>query len=271
MCSSSFDRDHPDGRLLGWLAVWSLTLSMVVVAMLGGLSNMPDEVHAVLGFAMGGLVATWITVGTWVALIHLPAQINLVPSDAAGQQDWRPRFAVLLAWASNMVLFVIFARQQLATVMEVFLMVTVGIMGPLIAWQWTHQRIHREHSPPTPRRSISHLMGMVVTIALGSAALRLGHRWFGLTSSTIALAVSIAILWIVMLPIMLGRWWGLLLVTIPLVAVQWIIVGLMVDVRSPGVDAELHRHLGITCGFYLFALMFLLLMRSSGHRWAVRD
>lgn len=265
--TKSFDGDQPDGRLLGWLAVWSISLTMVVAVMLGGLANMPDEAHVTLGFALGGMVATWVTMGTWVVLIHLPVQTGPADPERAEQQQWLPRLAVLLVWIANVVMFAIFARQESGIVAQVLLMVAVGIMGPLIAWQWTHQWIHREQVPPRPRRSIRDLLGIAVTIAIGSAALRMGDRWFGLTSSVTVLAISIAILWIVMLPIMLSRWWGLIFVTIPLVAAQWMTVAMMVDIRSLGAESELRRLLGITCGFYLFALLFLLLMRSSGHRW----
>lgn len=263
----SFDRDRPDRRLLGWLAVWSISLTVVVAGMLGGRTPLPDEARVTLGFALGGIVATWLMTGTWVMLIHLPVSTGLAHPERTAQQQWRPRVAVLSAWIANVVLFAIFAKREPAIVAQVLLMVAIGIMGPLIAWQWTHQRIHREQVSPRPRRSIRDLLGIAITIAVGSAALRMGDRWFGLTSSATVLAISIAILWIVMLAIMLSRWWALIFITIPLVAAQWMSVALMVDLRNQGAEAELQQLFGTICGFYLFALLFLLLMRSSGHRW----
>lgn len=144
-------------------------------------------------------------------------------------------------------------------------MVAVGVMGPLIAWQWTHQRIHGDSASPRVRRSIRDLLGTTVTIAIGSAALQAGDRWFGLTSAATLLAILTAALWLVMSSLILSRWWATAFVTVPIVtmsivAVQWIIIGLMSDMRSPDADAELMRLLGITCGFYFFALVLLLLM-----------
>ncbi|TWT64821.1 hypothetical protein [Allorhodopirellula solitaria] len=265
MSQREFGRERPDEHLLVWLAVWSITLTVVIAALQGELESLAEGGHAVLGAAMGGLIAAWLTTLTWVALIELPSS-----APSAGQrtpQRWLPRVVVFLAWLLNVIVLGVVARDHAWVLIQVLLAVALGILGPWIGWQWTHQRIHRTTAPPPVRRSIGHLLGIAFTIAVGSALLRMSDRWAGLTSSATALILSIALLWIVMLTILLSRWWGLMLITIPLIMAQTVTVSSMIDLRSPDADAEFMRSIGIIAGFDCFAVLFLLLMRSSGHRW----
>ncbi|WP_250930790.1 hypothetical protein [Aporhodopirellula aestuarii] len=263
------DEAHPDWVLLGWLAVWSLVLTFTIGGILNGQTSrgLPDETQLTLGLALGGLCAAWITIGSWVALIHLPRRDDLQTRSDTAKQQMRPRIAVVLAWFANLVLFIALIPQEFDIIAQLLAIVGLGITGPMIAWQWSHRRIHRGEPQTAGRQSIRQILGIAFTIAVAMASLKLYERCLGLSASATTLLVSVAISWLLMLRIMLGRWWAFIFAVLPTGFFFRMVVLSLIDLRSRDSEAQILRSTGILVGFYFFALIFLLLMRSSGHRW----
>ncbi len=269
MKKPAHDDAQPDWGLLGWLGVWSLVLTFAIGGVLNGQTSrsLPEESQSVLGMAMGGLCAAWIALGSWVALIHLPKRNDLQERDVVAPQQTQPRVAVVIAWSVNLILLVALIWQDTDLIAQLLAIVGLGITGPLIAYQWSHRRIHRGEPQTTERQSIRQILGIAFTIAVAIASLKLYERYLGLTASASVLLVCIAISWLAMLIIILGRWWALIFILIPIGFVFRMFVLSLIELRSRDSEAQILRASGILFGFYFFSLIFLLLMRSSGHRW----
>lgn len=273
--------DVPDEVLLGWWLVWGVVLTIAMISLLAGspAGNVVDGTQIVLGLAMGALAAVWISSGTWVGLIHLPVKTNdsltaatvtqQPPGSGPEHQRIGPRIAVAAMLLADMAILAYGIRQDLAVVALLIVIAMIGVCGPLLIWQYTRQRIYRQSRSKTGQQSIRQILGLVFTIALASAALRLAERWFGLSGAMFALILSIGSTWTMMVWIMLGRWWWLVLTLLPVVAVQWLLVTALIDTSDPASEALIRRAGGVMVGHHLFAVLFLSLMRSSGHRWFV--
>lgn len=259
-----------DRVFIGWVFAWSFALSIVVVGNLSGHSvgNLSNENAVTLGFAMGGLSAVWSLIGTWIVLIDLP----VTPVDRHGEEEsgqrLRPRVPVLGFWLANIAIVSLCVYEQASALAQILLTVTTSILVAVVSLQWTNQRIHRNSVPSRKKkRSIRQILGVTTTIALMIATLKAGDELLQLSGALTAMVVSSAALWLVLLLTTLGRWWGIGLVTIPAVIVQWIVVSILMDLQSRTTETMIMRFSGGILGFYFFSLMFLMLMRSSGHRW----
>ncbi len=263
LISSLTERDRVDLRLLSWLGVWSLAMIFTIGGLLNGRppESLTVEGSAILGLAMGGLTAAWIAIGTWVALIHLP------DAELGQRQRLAPRMFVLVTCLIMAICLAIAMRQSPTLFVQILVMVAIGIMGPLIVWHWTHRRIHHGDPHEANRRSIRQLLGVTFTAALAIAALNLSYRWTGMTLALAVLMVFSAVMWTWMTITMLSRWWGAILLTIPLLIAEWFTVASLIDLRDRTAEALVRQHAGCMLGFYFFALLFLMMMRSSGHRW----
>lgn len=267
MSTASFESEHEDWQLLGWLGIWSFACLVVTVNIIsaGSLNRLSDETHFVLGFALAGLSATWIAAGTWVVLINLPLQAD------SAKQRWRPRVAVAAIGLIELAILALSTPNNSLLLAQALLMLVVGMAGPIIAWQWTHQRIHRTKTVVTNQRNIRQMMSVTLTIAIIAAILNLYTRWVGISNAAATVIVSNAFVWLFLLRVLLGRWWGLVLLTIPILLVQCISVSAMVALKGQAAERELNQHFGMIGGFYSFSLLFLTLMRSSDHRWLGRN
>lgn len=279
MTDSLSDHNEVDRALLGWALVWSFALTATIAAILHAQPNnfLPNGTGIALALAMGGLSATWTLIGTWALLIHLPAAsdapapggIDSGNTDSGNtvRQRMRPQIAVMLVWLTNVAILAMLIRQEHKLLTQVLVTALAGIMLSVIAFQWTQQRIRRESVFVPKKRSIRQLLGVATTIALLIALMQWSHRWLGASGSLSVLVASTAVLWIVMLSTILGRWWGLVFLTIPAVIVQWFVVSSWVDIMGRDGETQVRQFSGTILGFYIFSLMFLMLMRSSGHRW----
>ena len=257
------ERDRVDWRLLSWLGVWSLAMVMTIGGLLNGQppESLTIEGSAVLGLAIGGLAAAWIATGTWVALIHLPH------AELGQRQRLAPRMVVVVVCLIMAGCLAFAMRQSLTLFVQLLVMVAIGIAGPLIVWHWTHRRIHQGDPFEANRRSIRQLLGVTFTAALAIAALNLSYRWTGMTLALAVLMVWSAVMWTWMTVTMLSRWWGAILLTIPLLIAEWFTVASLIDLRGRTAEVLVRQYAGCMLGFYCFALLFLMLMRSSGHQW----
>jgi len=287
MTNLTRQRDVPDEVLLGWLLIWGVVLTIALISALAGspARDVPDATQTALGVAMGGLAAVWVASGTWVGLIHLPChedhssagQDTTAKTETGTSEDSNTeiaerqrigsRITVVVLLLINLAVLGYGIRQDPSLVAQLLVIVMVGVTGPLLAWQYTRRRIYRRSVSDSGRQSIRQILGMVFTIALASAALRFADRGFGLSSSMIVLILSMAAIWTVMLWIMLGRWWWLIFLTLPMFAAQWLTVASLLDTRNPDAESQILRFGGLIIGFYFFAFLFLALMRSSGHGW----
>ena len=274
MTPASFNRADADGVLLAWLFAWSVALTTVVAGILHEVpsGDLPEDSQLIFGLAMGALSAVWITTGTWITLIQLPRRSTAGSSNSFIDDDIppqlrRPRTTVSLVWIGNAALFCVLAKHDPTMIAQLLSTVMMGVTGPLIVWQWTRRRIHRGELRPLGRRSIREILTLTLIVAVAIATMRFCERKFEFSSSVTAMIISIALVWGVASMTMLGRWWGLAVITIPLVAVQWVTVLSLIELRGRGSEARVQQSIGVIVGFYLFALLFLALMRSSGHRW----
>ena len=112
---------------------------------------------------------------------------------------------------------------------------------------------------------------MTTTIAVLIAILKLSSDWGGLSGVEVAMVVSIAALGFLLMATMLGRWWWLALMTIPLAVVALVVIGVFLDLDARTSESVLIRFSGAMQGYYVIALLLLALMRSSGHRWTVAE
>jgi len=261
--------NRADRALLGWAFAWSGLLCLVVAGIVqsGRRDSMANDVQVSLGFAMGGLAAAWTLIGTWIALIDLPQDEQESNSAGGEKQRLTPRLSVLVVWICFAAPLAYSLRRESDVLAQILLTVAIGILAPVIAMQWTRQRIRRESLFVPKQRSIRQILEMTTTIAVLIAALQFGNRWLDVPVSMQALVVSTGILWIVMMLIVLSHWWWIVFITVPMVVVQWIAVSSLVGIQGRDTEAEILRFNGAIAGFYLFALIFLTLMRSSGHRW----
>ncbi|MFG0267156.1 MAG: hypothetical protein ACF8AM_18700, partial [Rhodopirellula sp. JB055] len=78
---------------------------------------------------------------------------------------------------------------------------------------------------------------------------------------------SLAVGWTLLLLTMLGRQWAWIFGLIPVVIGQPLMVLMIVDMESGNADEQAMIVSGTFIGFYLFAMLYVLLMRSSGHKW----
>lgn len=269
MTTVAIDRNEVDPVLLGWILVWASVLTLAVAGIVNGTPNdgPPADTALALGLTLGGLSAAWTAAGTWIAVIHLPVWGNTVDPHESTRQRIGPRAEILALLLVNIVIVAIMMRNELDQLVEVLLSVMLGVMGTVIIWQWTQQRIHRGTLPIRSRRSIRQMLGLTFTIALVIAVLKFSDRWLGASTVTIVLAVSNAVIWLVMLLTALGRWCQMALLSVPLVAGQWIAIAILAEFESRDVEMQTIRISGMIISFYFSAFLLLVLMRSSGYRW----
>ncbi|WP_404305240.1 hypothetical protein [Neorhodopirellula lusitana] len=271
---TTYNPNQPDKILLCWLLIWAFVLTAVICAML---SSTPSDqtvsaAQFVFGIANGGLTAIWTMTGSWLALIYLAEHPIPASHDSKLQpMTWlsqvRLHRFVLLTLLCNLAVFAFASWPTPALMVQTLLTVLVGVAGSVVLRQWTQQRIYRGQKPEKPRRSIREILRIALTVAFAIAVFKLGSRWFGLTDSSLAMIPLTGLLWLVLLATMLGRWWLGILAGIPIAIGQWTAVTSLIDLRGRKVELETSQVTGMILGFVFFSLLFLLLMRSSGHRW----
>ncbi|MEM0925285.1 MAG: hypothetical protein AAGJ83_04545, partial [Planctomycetota bacterium] len=142
-----------------------------------------------------------------------------------------------------------------------------SVAAATLVWQWSRCRITRQAKRPRASRSIRHLMGLSVTIAILLALLAPGIQWAKLTSASVGLMLSQSMIWVICLVVMLSRrWW--LIFTMPIVAGVCIMaVSFLIEADGRDFDADVERMSGVFIGEFFFGVLLLLLMRTGGHRW----
>ena len=262
-------RNQIDGVLLGWTIAWSIVFVAIVSLSLGGESeaSLPDYAHLVLGLAMGGTVATWTLIGTWCVLIHLPQKPRSDDSAEMLQERLGPRMVVLVVILAQCGMLSVLIRNASSIFAQIVLAAVLGIAGSVLVFQWTRQRVHRGMEQPKNRRSIRQMLGVATTIAIALATVKTCASLFGISTHAQIVVALIAFLWLMMLLLGLGAWAPWILMSLPVVGMQWVVISATVDMESRSVEGQLLRSTGVLFGFYLIAFLLIVLMRSSGHRW----
>ncbi|MCO8125391.1 hypothetical protein NHH03_26870 [Stieleria sp. TO1_6] len=261
MNSQGLGRDPVDEVLLGWTVLWSVALSVVSLVLLrilqnGGLNN---DVQFLFGASLGGLSAVWTLIGAWIILVHLP------------EKRMGPRLALAAFVLVNQALWGVLVCSEMEVLVQVLLTVATAVTGAVILLQWTQRQIHRGEKPVSSKLCIRQLLWMTTTTALLIAAGKLTDNRFGLSNSVIALVVSCAGLWLLLQGILLGTWWWVAVLTLPIVAFQYGLIAVLIDGDVRLAEAQIMRHGGSVFGFYFVSVLLLALMRSGGHRWEVAD
>ncbi|WP_436717841.1 hypothetical protein U8335_14410 [Roseiconus lacunae] len=285
--SNSVGRNDVDGVFLGWAFLWSLVLMITVAAMLAGdrATDLPMQQQFSVGLALGGLSAIWAAIGSWVNLIELPAIGNAIaredqprdtePVDSKPvrqpQQRQQQRHAARFQVGAILVLSVVamgFAiRHDPQSIAQVALAALFAVAIVVVVMQWTGRRLHRGLVGETGQRSIRQIMHLTTTIALLVAIFKLTNDKIGLSDELFAMVVSLGGLWLALMFLLLGRYWWLLFISVPLLVVQLMAISFFFDSQSRNLESDLSRFSGTVVGFYVLAILVLGLMRSSGHRW----
>lgn len=272
MINSTLDRGLLDRTTPSWMLVWSGVFSVAIGGILHGVesADLSDDIAVFLAIAMGAVSAAWLMVGTWTVLIDMPQfEPTLSASVVTSQRVW-PRIGMLLLWLANVGTLAFFVRHDSNAMGKVLIVASVGIMGPIILWQWTQQRIHRGVVLIKQKRSIRQILGLTFTVAVMIAILNLSRVLFDSSSAFATLVVSNALLWALMLWIMLGRWWWMIIVTVPIILAQGIAVSSLIAAGRDA-DSQAVQLGGFSCSFYLLSLLLLTVLRSGGHRWMMRN
>lgn len=269
MTEPSFERNEFDSVLLGWTLVWSAFLTIATIGLVKGTTSqtLSDDNPFFCGMVVGGLCAAWTLAGTWIALMHLTPPFAVPDADGVMPQLMLPRLGPLLVLLANMVVVASMLRHDRPLISLIMLAVGTSIAGPVLVWQWTGRRIHRSVFSAANKRSIRQTLGLATTVAIVIGALKFSHRWLGLSSLDLAMAISLATLWTMLLMVKLCRSWWLIFLTIPVAMLQWIAMTLYMDDVSREGEMQVMRFAGMLLGFYGFAWLLLTVARSSGHRW----
>ncbi|KLU01635.1 putative transmembrane protein [Rhodopirellula islandica] len=257
------EEDPVDGVLLGWCLVWSVVLS-IVAASFGGLQDLEDladENQLFLACSLGGLTASWAALGTWCSLIHVPAE---------GRSRRRTRRCQMGVGCFLLVDAIVIALAWLAMpsiATQLMLVAGLSCLGPFLIWQWFRRPIHRGKTPPTGQRNIRQILGMAFTIAVANVLFKIAGIWMDLSQGMITLVLSLAVGWTLLLLTLLSRQWAWIFGLIPIFIGQPFVVLLIVDMESGNADEQAMIVSGTFIGFYLFAMLYVLLLRSSGHKW----
>ncbi|WDQ16354.1 hypothetical protein [Rhodopirellula sp. P2] len=263
MSDSLLGKDQVDGVLLGWCFTWSIVLSIALAgfAGLGDPDSMEDESQFLFASSLGGLAATWTAMGVWAALIDVKTEANA----KRPMRRWQTVVGCFLL--VNAVVMVFALQFMPSFVAFLLLLASISSLGPFLIWQWFRRPIHRGPTPPTGQRSIGQILGMAVTIAVGNVLFKVAGIWMDLSEATIMLVLCLAVGWTLLLLTMLGRQWGWIFGLIPLCIGQPFAVLLVMDMESSNADEQAMIVSGTCIGFYLFAMLYVLLLRSSGHKW----
>ncbi len=271
MINSTLNRGLLDRTTPSWMLVWSGVFSVAIGGILHGVksADLSDDIAVFLAIAMGAVSAAWLMVGTWTVLIDMPHfEPTLSAQGVISQRVW-PRIGMLLLWLANVGTLAFFVRHDSNALGKVLIVASVAIIRPIILWQWTQQRIHRGVILVKQKRSIRQILGLTFTVALMIAILNLSGVLFDSSTAYTTMVVSNAFLWALMLWIMLGRWWWLIIVTIPIILAQGIAVSSLIAAGRDA-DSQAVQLGGFSCSFYLLSLLLLTVLRSSGHQWLKR-
>ncbi|MCC9655121.1 hypothetical protein [Rhodopirellula halodulae] len=252
-----------DPILLTWFGVWALIVSLACAAAgsnaRGG--DPSDDEWLVIGLAMGACTATWTAIGNWALLMELPSH---GPAKKSAQ-----RLRIGIAVVTVLTFFAIgsactksmdsFATTALATV--------VSWTMPFVIWQWFRRPLHRGQTVSTGRRQIREILGIAVTIALVNALLKLASLSVHLSPSRITMILSVAAIWTLMMWTMLSCRWYWMLLVVPLFVGQPFLVLLAMQLEDSTYSTVSSFVVGFYCSHFLMAMLFLSLMRSSGHHW----
>ncbi len=254
---------------IGWVIAWSILLSVIVTCVL---RYRPPELLSTasqlsVGQALGGLSAAWTLIVTWVFTVDLPIANGDASSSQEARQRIEPRIQLAAIWMLLASIFAWLNWDEPVILAQLFLTMLVGVTGPAIVTQWTRHRISRGGATSSARRSIRQMLGLATTIGCVIASVQAIQRTHQLPSAVTATIVGNAILWLMMMLLMLGRWRTPALLTIPLVAAQWISISLFVEYQDRNNELQELRVEGMITGFFFFAALFLALLRSGGHRW----
>ncbi|PHQ31968.1 hypothetical protein [Rhodopirellula bahusiensis] len=263
MNDPSLEETQVDGVLLGWLIVWSIVLSLAAGSFSGlrSLGALQDEDQLMLAGCVGGLVATWAAMGTWLTLIHVPEDEN------PKRYVQRVRVAVSGFLIANAIVISTMLRSSPSLVSQLLLMTITSCLGPFLIWQWSRRPIHRGPTPPIGQRNIRQILGIAVTIAVGNVLFKIASGWLDLSHAMVTLVLSIAASWTFLLLALLGRQWAWIIGLAPLCIGQPFLVLFVIDLESNNADEQALIIGGTYIGFYLFALLYLSLLRSNGHNW----
>lgn len=263
MNDPSIERDQVDGVLLSWFFVWSifLSISLVGFAGLGDPKSMSDESQFLFACTFGGLAATWTAMGTWTALIHVETKAT------ARRQVQRWRMLTGCFQLLNAIAMVFALQSMPSFAAQLFLLASISCLGPFLIWQWFRRPIHRGPTPPTGQRNIRQILGMAVTIAAGNVLFKIASVWLSLFGATVTMVLGIAASWTLLALTLLGRQWAWIYGLLPLFLALPFVVLFIMDVEENNADERALIVTGTFAGFYLFSLVYLLLLRSSEHRW----
>ncbi|MCC9600896.1 hypothetical protein LOC67_09985 [Stieleria sp. JC731] len=275
------DRSEVDGALLAWCFVWSWILTFLIASVVyrTGAQSLSDSQHTVLGLAMGGLMAIWSTIGTWINLIDLPKYDRQSNEDegsnvdrglnkhAANVQRHQPRMTIGLLWLLNIGVLAITLRHDLEILNELCLATAVSVTIPLIIMQWSNRRIHRNLRPQSPVRSIRQIMKVTTTIAILASLFKFSDNVSRLSEEFSAFVLALGSLWIVMLAMVLCDSWWLSIFSLPIVMLLLSAMSFHFSSTDRNIETDIIRYITAVSSFYVVALLFLALMRSSGHRW----
>lgn len=263
MNDGTLEQNQVDGVLLGWLLVWSLVLSLTVCSfgLAGDDANLSGDGQFLLASSLGGLAATWTVIATWLSLIHVPARAH------SRRHVRRFQFGMTCFLLINAIGIAITQRSMPSITTQLMLMASVSSLGPFLIWQWFRRPIHRGLTPPTGQRSIRQILGMAITIAFANVLFKIASVWMDLSQAMVTLVLSIAVGWTLLLLAMLGRQWAWIFGLIPLCIGQPFAVLLVMGMESNDADEQAMTVAGTFFGFYLFAMLYLVLLRSSGHNW----
>lgn len=264
-------RNEVDWSFLAWVFAWSFAFTVSIAALPPVAEEIGnDEWPLLFALVMGGFSATTIAAATWSLLIDLPRETQSPAGETVTRQQRQPRVLVLSLLATNLAVFMVLAGENVHTVAQTLVTVTTAVTSSIIVSQWTQQRIIRGSVPRhRPQRSIRQTLGIATTFAVGIAVIQLTRRVFGLPDSTVILAFTSGLLWVALIALVLANWWWMIFITVPVVSLQWITVSLWIEVQGGDLMVRIMQMSGAIVGFYLFSLLFLILMRSSGHRWPI--
>jgi hypothetical protein len=263
MNDPSLEKDQVDGVALSWFFIWSIVLSISLAGFAGTSDpdSMSDESQLLFACFFGGLAATWTAMGTWATLIHVEEEPN------AKRQVQRWRIAVGSFLLINAIAMVLALQSMPSFAAELLLMASTSCLGPFLVWQWFRRPIHRGPTPPTGQRNIRQILGMAVTIAAGNVLFKIASGWLSLFDATVTMVLSIAASWTLLTLTLLGRQWAWIYGLAPLCLALPFVVLFIMDLEKNNADEQALIVSGTFAGFYLFSLVYLLLLRSSGHRW----
>lgn len=253
-----------DFRLLFWLGVWSIGGSIAVGVIVGTNSNYADNENTMIALsaAIGVLVSAWNAMLTWVFVADLPNK------EDPQQQRMAPRICCGITLAINIAVLMFFCRAVAIVLFQIGSFVLVANAGPLVVWQWTKRRISRA---PTIISSQTSIWQLMIVTSISATAFAGASMCFKEVTSVAFMASVLfsAVVWLGLLVLLLGNCWWLypLLLIFQFFCIYVVI--LLIDQSNIQAVRETSGLGTMMTVSFIFSTLFVLLMRSSGHRWLI--